>query len=123
KNAIAIFHANPAIAENGDAVYTYKPNSDVVWLSGIVQEKTMVILYPGNADKKGREVLVIQRPDPMLEKWNGHLLRKEEARAISGIQDVIYYDEAPAMLQVWMHHAEYVYLDTNENDRIGADSF
>lgn len=122
KNAIAIFHANPAISENGDAVYTYKPNTDVVWLSGIVQEKTMVILYPGNADKKGREVLVIQRPDPMLEKWNGHLLRKEEARAISGMQDVIYYDEMPAMLQVWMHHAEYVYLNTNENDRVG-DAF
>ncbi|MNY01869.1 Xaa-Pro aminopeptidase [compost metagenome] len=24
------------------------------------------------------------------------------------------------MLQVWMHHAEYVYLDTNENDRRGT---
>lgn len=123
KNALAVFHANPTIAENGDAVYTYKPNSNVVWLSGIVQEKTMVILYPDNADKKGREVLVIQRPDPMLEKWNGHLLRKDEARAISGIRDVIYYDEVAAHLQVWMHHAEYVYLDTNENDRVGAESF
>ena len=36
-NAIAIFHAHPTLPENGDAVYHDKPNSDVVWLSGIVQ--------------------------------------------------------------------------------------
>src|SRR5690606_3047458 len=50
---------------------------------------------------------------------NGHLLRKEEATAISGIQNVQYVDSIDALLQVWMHHAEYVYLDTNENDRRG----
>ena len=60
-NSIAIFHYNPVLPENGDAVYAYKANSDVVWLSGIAQEKTIVILYPGNADKNAREVLVIQR--------------------------------------------------------------
>src|SRR5690606_31006319 len=79
-NSIAIFNANPVLPENGDAVYTYKANSDVVWLSGIVQEKTMVILYPDNREKNFREVLVIQRPNELLEKWNGHLLRKEEAK-------------------------------------------
>src|SRR6476661_3407735 len=86
-NSIAIFHSSPVLPENGDAVYGYKANSDVVWLSGIVQEKTMVILYPGNADTAAREVLVVQRPNEHLEKWNGHLFRKEEATAISGIQN------------------------------------
>lgn len=118
-NAIAVFQANPVVAENGDAVYAYKANSDIVWLSGIVQEKTMVVLYPDNADPKAREVLVIQRPNELLEKWNGHLLRKEEARAISGIENVQYTDDIDALLQVWTHHADRVYLDTNENDRRG----
>ncbi|OJV54595.1 MAG: X-Pro aminopeptidase [Bacteroidetes bacterium 43-16] len=118
-NSIAIFNASPVVAENGDAVYAYKANSNVTWLSGIVQEQTMVILYPDNKDQSAREVLVVQRPDELLEKWNGHLLRKDEATAISGIQNVQYVDSIDAMLQVWMHHAEYVYLDTNENDRRG----
>src|SRR5690606_10496879 len=122
-NSIAIFPANPELPENGDAVYKYKANSDVVWLSGIVQEKTMIILYPDNADKNAREVLVVQRPNEHLEKWNGHLLRKEEATNISGIQNVQYEDNIDAQLQVWMHHADSVYLDTNENDRVGEDSF
>ena len=118
-NSIAIFAANPVVAENGDAVYLYKANSDVVWLSGVTQEKTMVILYPDNADATAREVLVIQRPDELMEKWNGHLLRKDEATAISGIANVMYVDSIEASIQLWMHHADNVYLDTNENDRRG----
>jgi Xaa-Pro aminopeptidase len=118
-NSIAIFNANPVLAENGDAVYAYKANSDITWLCGVVQEKTMVILYPDNKDTTAREVLVIQRPNELLEKWNGHLLRKEEATAISGITNVQYVDSIDAQIQLWMHHADSVYLDTNENDRRG----
>lgn len=117
-NAIAIFHAHPIVPENGDATYAARSNSDVIWLSGVVQEKTMVILYPDNRDKNYREILVILRPNEVLEKWEGHKLTKEEATAISGIRTVIYLDQLDAMLQAWMHHAEYVYLDTNENDRL-----
>ena len=120
--SIAIFHASPVLPENGDAVYPYKSNSDVVWLSGIVQEKTMVILYPDNADTSAREVLVIQRPNEHLEKWNGHLLTKEEATALSGIQNVQYVDSIDAMLHMWMHHADNVYLHTNENDRLNIEN-
>ena len=117
-NSIAIFPANPVFPENGDATYNYIPNADVVWLSGVVQEKTMVILYPDNADASAREVLVVQRPNELLEKWNGHLLRKDEATAISGIKNVQYVDSIESQLQVWMHHADTVYLNTNENDRL-----
>lgn len=122
KNAIAIFNANPVFAENGDAVYAYKANSNIVWLSGIVQEKTLVILFPDNKDPNGREVLVIQRPNELLEKWNGHLLRKEEATATSGIQSVYFVDEIEAIMKVWIHNASAIYLDTNENDRLGLDT-
>lgn len=117
-NSIAIFHAHPNLPENGDAQYHHKSNSDIVWLSGIVQEKTMVVLYPDNLDKNYREVLVILRPNELLEKWEGHKLTKQEASAISGIKTVIFLDQLDAMLQAWIHHAETIYLDTNENDRL-----
>ncbi len=116
-NAIAVFHANPILSENSDAIYNPKPNSDVIWLSGVVQEKTMVVLYPDNLDKNYREVLVILRPNELLEKWEGHKLSKAEASQISGISTVIFLDQLDALLQAWMHHAEFVYLDSNENDR------
>lgn len=120
-NSIAIFHAHPLLPENGDAQYREKANSEVVWLSGIIQEKTMLILYPDNLDKKYREVLVILRPNETLEIWHGHKLTKQEATNISGIQNVIYLDQLDAMLQAWIHHAETIYLDTNENDRLDTE--
>ncbi len=121
RNSIAIFPSNPVLPENGDAVYAYKANSDVTWLSGVTQEKTMVILYPDNADQSAREVLVIQRPNEHLEKWNGHLLRKEEATAISGIENIQFVDSIDAQLHLWMNHADSVYLNSNENDRLNTE--
>jgi Xaa-Pro aminopeptidase len=117
-NSIAIFPGNPVFSTNGDAVYTNQPNSDVVWLSGIVQEKSMVILFPGNPDKTAKEVLVLLRPNEHLEKWEGHKLRKDEATAISGIENVQWLDSFDSVLQVMMHHADNVYLNSNENDRL-----
>lgn len=117
-NSIAIFPGNPVLSTNGDALYTYQSNSDVVWLSGVVQEKSMVILYPDNPDKSAREVLVLLRPNEHLEKWEGHKLRKEEATEMSGIENIQWLDSIDATLQVMMHHADNVYLNSNENDRL-----
>lgn len=122
-NSIAIFNSNPVLSENGDAVYNFKQNSNITWLSGIVQEQTMVILNPSHSNPQEREILVIQRPNEFLEKWNGHLLRKDEATAISGINNVKYVDEIQAYLRAAIHHVENIYLDTNENDRLGNDTF
>jgi len=122
-NSVAIFPANPIFPKNGDGTYTYKANSDVVWLSGVVQEKTMVVLYPDNPDKSAREVLVVLRPNDTLEKWVGHKLRKSEATAISGIKNVQWLDGFEAMLHVMMHNADTVYLDSNENDRLDTELY
>ncbi|MFA6151724.1 MAG: aminopeptidase P family protein [Chitinophagaceae bacterium] len=117
-DSIAIFQGTEVLSTNGDAVYTNRPNTDVLWLSGIEQEKSMVILYPDNPDKSAREVLVLLRPNEQLEKWEGHKLRKDEAAAISGIKNIQWADNIDAMLQVMMHNADTVYLNTNENDRL-----
>lgn len=122
-NSVAIFPGNQVLPTNGDQTYVYVPNSDVVWLSGVVQEKSMVILYPDNPDQSAREVLVLLRPNEDLEKWEGHKLRKDEATAISGIKNIQWMDSIDAMLQVMMHHADHVYLNSDENDRLDTTLF
>lgn len=116
-NSIAIFVSNDESPSNGDAVYRFKQNSDLYWLSGITQEDTMVILFPDNPDPKYREVLVLVRPNELKEKWDGKRLRSAEAKEISGMENVIWLDSLQAMLQTWIHLADTIYLDTNENDR------
>lgn len=120
KNAIAIFVANDEVPENGDALHKYKPNSDIFWLTGIRQEDSMVIFFPDNPDPKYREVLVLVRPNELKEKWDGKRLRAHEAAEISGIKTIVWLDALDALLTAWVHAAENIYLDSNENDRKGS---
>jgi Xaa-Pro aminopeptidase len=117
RNSIAIFVSNDEVPSNGDALYPFKQNSDLYWLSGVTQEDSMVILFPDNPDPKYREVLVLVRPNELKEKWDGKRLRKEEATALSGIQTIVWLDSIEGLLQPWIHLADTIYLDTNENDR------
>jgi Xaa-Pro aminopeptidase len=116
-NSIAIFVSNDEWPWNGDALHKFKQNSNLYWLSGITQEDSMVILFPDCPDPKYREVLVLVRPNELKEKWDGKRLRKNEATAISGIETIVWLDSLDALLQTWIHLADNVYLDTNENDR------
>ena len=117
KNAIAIFNSNDELPANGDQLHKFIQNSDLFWLTGIEQEESMLVLFPDNAEAKYREVLVLVRPNELKEKWDGHRLRVPEAQAISGIQTIVWVDSLDAMLQPWIHNAENIYLNSNENDR------
>ncbi len=117
KNSIAIFNSNDELPANGDALHVFKQNSDLFWLCGIEQEDTMVILFPDNPDPRFREVLVLVRPNVLKEKWDGRRLRAEDAKKACGISTVIWLDTLDAQLQTWIHLADTIYLNTNENDR------
>ena len=117
KNAIVIFNSNDELPYNGDAIHRFKQNADLVWLTGIEQEDTMLVLFPGNPDPKYREVLVLVRPNELKEKWDGHRLRVKEATEISGITTIVWLDVLDGLLQPWIHLATTIYLNTNENDR------
>ena len=117
KNSIAIFVSNDEYPLNGDALHDFKQNTELYWLSGIEQEGSMVILFPDNPDPKYREVLVLVRPQELKEIWDGKRLRANEAKAISGIKTIVWVDVLDGMLQQWVHLADAIYLDSNENDR------
>jgi Aminopeptidase P, N-terminal domain. len=116
-NSIAIFNSNDEVPSNGDALYRFQQNSDLFWLTGIEQEDTMLVLYPDNPDPKYREVLVLVRPNEMKEKWDGKRLRAQEGKDISGAAAVLWLDSLDGLLQQWIHLADTIYLNTNENDR------
>ena len=117
KNSIAIIVSNDEFPSNGDALHGFKQNTELFWLTGIEQEGSMVILYPDNPDPKYREVLVLVRPQELKEIWDGKRLRANEATAISGMKTIVWADVIDAPLQQWVHLADSIYLDSNENDR------
>ena len=119
-NSIAIFVSNDEVPVNGDALYPFKQNSDLFWLTGIEQEDSMLILFPDNAENKYREVLVLVSPNELKEKWDGKRLRAKEAQQISGIKTIVWLDVLDGLLQPWIHLSDNIYLDSNENDRKGS---
>ncbi len=122
KNSIAIIAPNPVITENADAVYNYKANSDLYWLTGISQKETYYISFPDNPNKDEREILVILTPNEHLEKWEGHKLTPAEAADISGISTVIHVEQLEATLKRLIHIADTIYINSNENDRLSQNS-
>ena len=117
KNSIAIIVSNDEYPFNGDALHGFKQNTELFWLTGVEQEGSMIILFPDNPDPKFREVLVLVRPQELKEIWDGKRLRANEATAISGMKTIVWLDVVDAPLQQWIHLADAIYLDSNENDR------
>lgn len=80
-----------------DVDYEYRQDSDMLYLTGIDQEGTTLVLLPGS--RAHREFLFVADPDPRREHWQGHLLTKDEAREASGIEDVMLLSELTPFLK------------------------
>jgi Xaa-Pro aminopeptidase len=116
-NAIALFHSNDEHPWNGDATFHFKQNSDLYWLSGVDQEDTWLLLYPECPIAEMREALFIKRTNDTMVIWNGHKLTMQQAREVSGIQSIFWYDEFETKAHQLINYASYFYLNLNENDR------
>ena len=78
----------PTRVYSADVDYEYRQDSNLLYLTGITQPDTILVLMPGN--KTQREILFVSEPNPRREHWNGHILTKDEATAESGIAAVYY---------------------------------
>jgi Xaa-Pro aminopeptidase len=86
-DAMAIFWSATPKVYSTDVNYEYRQESNLLYLSGIDQEDTILVLMPGNETRK--EILFVREADARREHWNGHSLTPAEASAASGIQTVL----------------------------------
>src|SRR5215813_8437558 len=86
-DTVAVFWSAPVRVYSNDVNYEYRQDSNLLYLTGIDQPETMLVLMPGN--KTRREVLFVREADARREHWNGHSLTPAEASAQSGIQTVL----------------------------------
>jgi Xaa-Pro aminopeptidase len=114
---VAIFNSNDLMPRSGDQYHNFRQNAGLFWLTGIDQEETMLLLFPGCPRDDHEEVLVIRRTNEHLAVWEGHKYTKEEAREASGIQKVYFLDEAEKEINELILLSEGIYLNLNENDR------
>ncbi|MCD6338945.1 MAG: aminopeptidase P family protein [Verrucomicrobia bacterium] len=116
-DSVAVVNANDLMPTNADGTFLMRPNSDLFYLTGVEQEETILLLAPDASNEKEREILFLREPNKRLELWEGHKLSKEEAREISGIQEVRWLSEFAQTFHRRMCEAENVYLNANEHPR------
>jgi Xaa-Pro aminopeptidase len=116
-NTIAIFNSNDEMPRSGDQYFAFRQNASLLYFSGIDQEETMLLLYPDCPKDGCKEVLLIKRTNEHIAVWEGHKYTKEEAQQTSGIEKVLFWDEAEGLLNEMILLSDGIYVNTNENDR------
>jgi Xaa-Pro aminopeptidase len=115
--ALVVVNANDILPSNADGLLRMQPNSDLLYLTGIAQEETILLLMPGAFEEKQREILFLREPNPHLATWEGHKLSREEAVKLTGIRNVQWLSAFPVEFHKLMCDAEQVFLNTNEHKR------
>jgi Xaa-Pro aminopeptidase len=119
-NSIAVFVSNDEMPRSADALYQFRQNPDLFYLTGIDQEQTMLILYPDAPNHKQKEILFIRKTNESIAIWEGHKYTKDEALAASGIENIQWNDNFKSTLHVLINYAKYIYLNLNDHDRAGT---
>jgi len=114
-NSLAIFQSNDEFPKSGDQDFPFKQNADLFYLSGIDQEKTILLIYPDCPNPMYREVLFLRQTSDQIKVWEGHKFTKLSAQKASGIQTVYWLEDFEAILHSIIAYADFIYLNINEN--------
>lgn len=114
-SSFTLVESNYVMPRNGDVDYKYRQNSDFFYLTGIEQEKSVLMLCPTHPDKDKRELLFLTQPDKKTETWYGKKLSKHEAQEISGIKKVYWLSELSNFINDYSNRNKKAYLQITAN--------
>lgn len=119
--SLVVVNANDLSPTNADGTQVTAVNSDLFYLTGVEQEQSILLIYPEADEETHRELLFLREPSELNELWEGHKLTKAEARAQTGIANIHWLSEFPALFHRLMCECEHVYLNTNEHKRAAIE--
>ncbi len=85
-NSVAIFSTNDPLPTNSDGTFGFIQNSTFFYLTGIDQEDGYLIIDKRKTPQQ--EILFVRETNEKIRVWEGEMLSKEQAREISGIENV-----------------------------------
>ena len=85
-NSVTILFSGLGRKKSGDENYDFVPNKNFYYLTGIEQENSILMLLKNDGEKS--TYLFVDEKDEKIEKWVGYKLTLNEARDISGIENV-----------------------------------
>jgi len=115
--SLAVLNANDIMPTSADGTRSFIQNTDILYLSGIDQEESILLIFPDANEEKSKEVLFIRETNDELVIWQGSKYSKEEAAAISGIQTIYWAKEFERIFKSLVFEAERLCLNANEHLR------
>ncbi len=116
-NSLAVFNSNDIYPVSADSTLPFKQHSDILYLSGIDQEESILLLFPDAKEQAEREILFVKETNEHIAVWEGHKLTKTEATQTSGIQTIYWISEFEVVFKRLLTEAKHIYLNSNEHPR------
>ena len=85
-DAVLVMRSAPQRLYSDDVHYEYRQETNLLYLTGIDQPDTILVLVPGAPSEK--EHIFVRRAEPLRELWDGHTLTADEVSTRSGIRNV-----------------------------------
>lgn len=117
RKSIAFFNSNDIYPISADSSLPFDQHRDIFYLSGIDQEESLLVLFPDSKDIAYKEMLFIRETNEYITHWEGEKLTKEQAKDISGINNIFWLNEFDSILKEVLLQADFVYVNTNEHYR------
>ena len=92
-NSAVIVCSNDIMPTNADGTMAFRQNSNMLYLSGIDQEESTLIIAPDFPDDRFKEVLFLRETNEHIAVWEGHKYTEEEAQETSGVQTILWNDK------------------------------
>jgi Xaa-Pro aminopeptidase len=120
-NTLAVFNSNDIFPISADSTMPFQQHRDILYLSGVDQEESILVLFPNASNPAHREVLFLKETSDLIAVWEGEKLTKETAFLTSGIKTVYWLQQFPTIFKQLMAEAQGMYLNTNEHLRANTE--
>jgi len=120
--SIAIFNSNDIVTTSADSSMPFVQHRDILHLSGVDQEESILVIFPDCHLEKHREILFLKETSPSIAIWEGEKLTKESAFETSGIKTVYWLDQFDKVFTTLMSEAQNVYVNLNEHTRANTEA-
>ena len=96
---------------SADEYAPFEANRNFFYLTGLRRDR--MILVMDKAFKEPKTTLFIEEADPTVVRWTGKKVSVEEAKEITGIENVLFIDSFEGMMSRIMtrEDVEYLYFD------------
>ena len=119
--SLAVFNSNDIFPISADSSMPFQQHRDILYLTGVDQEESILVLFPGASNAKQREVLFLKETSELIAIWEGEKLDKKRALDVSGIASVHWLQDFPTVFKQMMAEASGIYLNKNEHLRANTE--